>query len=209
THQESGVRSQESGVSKEASGASSLTPDSWPLIPGWGPFAIRLERALFRGDVAAARPALAEFVERFRDEPLLFTPLSDGGEPRQILRVRVAQSILRVLLFNLPRLGLLRETYELMKTARAMERNHPPEGRGVTEFGQYFQAGFVEAVENVVTSAAEWGPGFEDAKLAALLERLTAPFLALWVEHSHGVQISSTERLAEGTGGGRVRAFVR
>jgi hypothetical protein len=159
--------------------------------------------------VTPARTALAEFVERFRDEPLLFTPLADGGEPREILRVRVAQSILRVLLFNLPRLGLLRETYELMKTARAMEQNHPPEGRGVTEFGQYFQAGFVEVVESVVASAAEWGPGFEDAKLAALLDRLTAPFRALWVEHSHGVQISSTEGLADETDWERQRSFVR
>src|SRR5436305_513010 len=49
----------------------------WPIaegrkpmsaFPGWGPFAIRLERALFRGDVSAARTALVEFVERFRDE---------------------------------------------------------------------------------------------------------------------------------------------
>ncbi|MBI1913392.1 MAG: hypothetical protein HYS12_01335 [Planctomycetes bacterium] len=202
-----GGRMKDEQEQKSASDSSFIPHPS--SLAGWGPFAIRLERALFRGDVAVARTALAEFVERFRDEPLLFTPLSDGGEPRQILRVRVAQSILRVLLFNLPRLGLLRETYELMKTARAMEQNHPPEGRGVTEFGQYFQAGFVEAVENVVTSAGEWGPGFEDAKLAALLERLTAPFLALWVEHSHGVQISSTEGLGDEADWERLRAFVR
>src|SRR5262249_45888670 len=129
-------------------------------LPPWGPHAIRLERALFHGDTAAARPALAAFLVHFADEPPLFTPLPAGGEPRQTPRVRVAQSILRVLLLNLPRQGLLRETYELLKTARAMERNHPPEGRGVTEFGQYFQGGFVEAVEAVVESAAHWAaPG--------------------------------------------------
>ncbi len=189
-------------------------PDSSLALPPsslapWGPAAIQLERAMFRGDVAAARPALAAFVEEFKREPLLFTPLTDGGEPRQILRVRVAQAILRVLLVNLPRLGLLRETYELLRTARAMEQSHPPRGRGVTEFSHYFQAGFTEAVECVVASAAGSGPGFEDAKLASLLERLTAPFLALWVEHSRTVQISSVEGLADEPEWERLRAFVR
>jgi hypothetical protein len=175
----------------------------------WGPDAIQLERALFRGDVAAVRAALAGFISRFREEPLLFTPLAEGGEPRQVLRVRVAQAILRVLLLNLPRLGLVRETFELLRTARAMEHDHPPHGRGVTEFNQYFQAGFVETVEAVVAAAAEWGPEFEDAKLARLLERLTAPFLALWVEHSRAVQISSVEGLGDEAEWERLRDFVR
>jgi hypothetical protein len=179
------------------------------FLPDWGRLALQLERALFRDEVEPARQTLAEFLERFREEPLLFTPLADGGEPRQILRVRVAQAMLRVLLLNLPRLGLLRETFELLRTARGMESAHPPEGRGVTEFSQYFQAGFTEVVESVVESSADWGPEFDDAKLVALLERMTGPCLALWVEHSRTVQISSLESISSEEEWNRLREFVK
>jgi hypothetical protein len=178
-------------------------------LPGWGRQALRLERALFRCDVQAVKDVLTGFVEQFRQEPLLFTTLADGGQPRQILRVRVAQSMLRVLLINLPRLGLLRETFELLRLARSMEQNHPPEGRGVTEFSHYFQTGFTEAIESVVESAAAWGPEFDDAKLVALLERITAPCLTLWVEHSRGVQISSLETLSDENDWNRLREFIK
>ncbi len=179
------------------------------FLPDWGPLALRLERSLFRGEGEPARATLGEFLERFREEPLLFTPLADGGQPKQILRVRVAQAMLRVLLLNLPRLGLLHETFELLRTARGMESAHPPEGRGVTEFSQYFQAGFTEAVETVVESSASWGPDFDDGKLVALLERLTGPCLALWVEHSRTVQISSLESISSEDEWNRLRAFIQ
>src|SRR5205085_4195599 len=102
----------------------------------WEVEVIRLERALFAGDADAARAALSAFVATFRSEPLLFTQLSEragGGEPRAILRARTAQAVLRGLLANLPRLGLLRETYELLRTARAMEQGQRTRGRGITE----------------------------------------------------------------------------
>ena len=37
-----------------------------------------LERALFAGDAEAARVALTGFVQHFRNEQLLFTPLANG-----------------------------------------------------------------------------------------------------------------------------------
>lgn len=187
-----------------------LVPDQGVShLPGWGPAALKLERALFRADADAARECLRDFLEDFRKEPLLFTTLADGGPPRQILRVRVAQSMLRILLLNLPRLGLLRETFDLLQTARAMEQAYPPEGRGVTEFSHYFQTGFTEAIETIVESAATWGPDFDDARLVSLLEKLTAPCLSLWVEHSRGVQISSLENVTTEEEWKALSAFVK
>src|SRR5262249_41155341 len=162
-----------------------------------GPDLMRLERALFAGDADGARAALAGFMESFRGEPLLFTPLSEGpggGEPRAILRTRLAQAVLRGLLCNLPRLGLLRATSELLRAAGAMEQSQPTRGRGVTEFNHFFQAAYQAVVENVVRSAPEW-PAEEgaDARVLSLLERVTKPFLALWVEHSRTLQLSVLE----------------
>jgi hypothetical protein len=162
--------------------------------PPWEPDAIRLEQALFRGDADAARAALGPFLEGFQREPLLVTPLTEGGRPRQVLRVRIAQTVLRALLANLPRLGLLRETFELLKAARAMEQAQPPRGRGITEFNHFFQAAFQAVLECVIASSATWDPAQAgDAELVDLLQKLTGPFLTLWVEHSRTLQLSVLE----------------
>jgi hypothetical protein len=167
-----------------------------PPTAEWEADAIRLEQALFRGDPEGARAALRSFMTAFRGEPLLFTPLTEGGSPRAILRVRIAQTVLRALLANLPRLGLLRETYDLLRAARAMEQAQPTRGRGVTEFNHFFQSAYQAVVESVIEAAADW-PAEQggDQPLVDLLERLTAPFLSLWIEHSRTLQLSVLETL--------------
>jgi hypothetical protein len=176
----------------------------------WEPPAIRLEQALFAGQTSAARETLPAFIEKFQSEPLLFTPLTEGGAPRQVLRVRIAQTVLRGLLANLPRLGLLRETYDLLRTARTMEQAQPMRGRGVTEFNHFFQAAYQAVVESVVESAPTWGPRHDsDEELVAVLERLTAPFLTLWVEHSRSLQLSVLETLTGDSEWRAVQAFVQ
>jgi hypothetical protein len=174
------------------------------------PFAIRLEQALFAGESSAARSLLPAFVERFQSEPLLFAPLAEGGTPRAILRVRVAQTVLRALLANLPRLGLLRETYDLLRTSRVMEQAQPMRGRGVTEFNHFFQSAYQAVVESVVESAPSWGSGHDsDEELVSVLERLTAPFLTLWIEHSRSLQLSVLETLTGESEWRAVQAFVQ
>jgi hypothetical protein len=197
------------GAMGDATGGKRATTTSWypetppdpRFAPGWEAAGIELERALFAGDVDAARSQLARFTTHFRGEPLLFTPLAEGpegGEPRAILRVRINQAVLRSLLANMPRLGLLRDTYELLRTARAMEQSQPTRGRGVTEFNHFFQSAYQSAVESVVRSSRRW-PADQgtDHVIVELLERLTAPFLALWIEHSRTLQLS----VLEGVGG--------
>src|SRR5262249_3926164 len=50
--------------------------------PPWEAWAVRLEQSFLHGDPAEARAALPHFLETFRDEPLLFVPLAEGGESR-------------------------------------------------------------------------------------------------------------------------------
>ncbi len=178
--------------------------------PAWEPDALRLEAALFHGEADDARAALPAFLERFQQESLLSASLTEGGSPRQILQIRVAQTVLRALLANLPRLGLVRETFDLLRAARAMEQAHPPRGRVVTEFNHFFQAAYQAVVESVVDSSAGW-PAEQagDAELVAVLERLTAPFLALWVEHSRTLQLSVVETLPRDADWQPFQAFVR
>jgi hypothetical protein len=165
--------------------------------PEWEGPAIRLEQALVRGDAAEARRILPHFLSRFRNEPVLFVPLADGGRPRQILRAHIAQAVLRALLTNLPGVGLIRETYRLLETAGAMEQHQPAAGRKVTEFNHLFQTGYQAVVEAIVDAAASQSPApRRDQEVVDLLEALTRPFLALWVEHSKTLRLSVFESIS-------------
>jgi hypothetical protein len=194
------------GTVEATGGVSALREQS---EAGWGPFAIRLEQALFAGEAEAARAVLPAFIEKFQNEPLLFAPLAEGGTPRDILRVRIAQTVLRALLANLPRLGLLRETYYLLRTARLMEQAQPMRGRGVTEFNHFFQAAYQAVVESVVASAPGWSIYDSDEVLVSVLERLTGPFLNLWMEHSRSLQLSVLETLTGESEWRAVQTFIK
>jgi hypothetical protein len=177
--------------------------------PKWEPLAIQLERALYQGDDRAARALLPGFLQQFAEEPLLAPALSEGAEPRQVLRVRIAQTILRALATYLPRLGLLRETFQVLQTAFAMERLHRPTGRGVTEFNYLFETAYRAVVECIVESAQDWSAEHaEEATLVELLEALSGPFLALWIEHSRTLHVSVLEGTPSGEGWQRLVKFI-
>jgi hypothetical protein len=192
--------------------------------PAWEASAIRLEQALWQGAAAEARALLPGFLQEFREEPLLFTPLAQGGHPRQVLRASLAQMILHGLALNLPRLGLMRETFVLVRTALAMEQAQPLSGPRVTSFDRLFHAACQAMVEAVLDAAApsplpqgkgdvsptagEKGEGVGE-QIAALLEAMIEPFLALWLRHSKTLRISSLEGSADEETWDALAAFIQ
>src|SRR5207248_2941764 len=79
------------------------------------PLLVRIVRAIGRGDPTGVRVCLPAFLVHFRREPLLYCPPSDGGKPREVLQAQTALAVLEDLVTRLPRLGLLRETFQLTK----------------------------------------------------------------------------------------------
>lgn len=177
--------------------------------PAWEPLLIRIEQALWRGDPDEARRLVPEFIPLFRNEPLLFAPLSHGGHPRQVLRASIAQTILRGLVANLPRLGLVRETYDLLRTAWETEQGQPPEGPRVTEFDRLFQVGAQAVVEAVVAAADAGSPPTADADLVDLLEQVVEPLLALWMQHSRTLRVAVLETAGSDLEWTALRDFVK
>ncbi len=173
----------------------------------WEPAGLRLEQALLRGDADAARAALAEFMAPFRTEPLLYTPLSQGGHPRQVLRASLAQRVLRGLAHSLPRLGLIRETYRLLRLARSMEASQTLRGPRITEFEQGFRTG-LQAVAEAVTAAAR-RDNVPAATLADALHGVVEPFLATWIDHSETVRVATLELVQTDEQWQRLRDFIR
>jgi hypothetical protein len=178
--------------------------------PAWEPFLLRLEQGLLHSDAEEVSRALPTFVQHFRDEPLLFVPLLSGGHPADILQARIAQAVLQGLVEQLPRLGLLRETYHLLRTARTMEESNKPPGQRVTEFDRLFQLGFQGVIESVVESAGSW-PDTGDPALVSLLENVTRPFLRLWIDYSkpEALHLSSLERIGGTADWQELTAFIQ
>jgi hypothetical protein len=175
--------------------------------PPWEPLVIRLERTLWDGDAAAAREIVPEFLTAFRNEPLLFTPLGYGGHPRHILRATIAQTMLRAIAGNLPRLGLIWETYQVVGAAHDMEQAQPLPGPRVTEFDRLFQIGLQAVVQAAVDAATELPP--EDPAFIDLSATLVEPFHEIWTEHSKTLRLSVLETVTEDADWQRVRNFIR
>lgn len=121
----------------------------------WEPWFMQLEHALLHGRPDVVRRVLPTFLAHFRQEPLLYVSLAAGGHPRRVLQVRLAQRTLRTLLENLPRLGLLRETFHLLQTALRVEREDATTGKRVSEFDRVFQSAFQACVESLADTSEE------------------------------------------------------
>jgi hypothetical protein len=176
--------------------------------PRWEPPLLQLEQAMWRGEAERARQILPRFLEHFQHEPLLFTLLPQGGQPRLVLRATIAQTLLRALVANLPRLGLLRETYGLLSVAQTMEREQKLEGPRVTEYYRLFQIACQACVEAVVEAIKE-PADLSDAERVGLLGRFIEPFLGLWTEHSRTMRLSVMETVADDSAWTSLRDFIR
>jgi hypothetical protein len=125
----------------------------------------------------------------------LYTPLSHGGHPRLILRASLAQMMLRGLVHNLPKQGLIRETYQLLRLARSMEAGQTLNGPRITEYDRLFQLGLQAAVDAVV------GAGHRDkidpARLVDALESVVEPFAVTWRDHSQTLRVATLELVTQ------------
>ncbi len=167
---------------------------------GWESMAVRLEDAIARGDAGQVRQQLITMLPSFRKEPMLFIPLSSGGHPEQILRARTAQAFLRRLLERLPRLGLLRESFHLVKLAWTMEQSTTLEGRKISEFDQLFRVALRAVIEVLLESAEVWEsqPSEKtEQTLTDILRRVADAFLTLWISHSQTLRLSALEAVGE------------
>ncbi len=122
-----------------------------------GPETIALWSAVLQGNVAAVKKHWGVFLAEVALQPLLYVPLARGGDARRIAATRGMQQSIRELLGRLPRLGLLSETCQLLRVARAMEKDHPQGAGAVTEFDRLFEIGFKSIVESMVESSLGWG----------------------------------------------------
>ncbi len=182
--------------------------DDWKEIVG-------LWQALLTQDAAAVRDRWAGFLAAVRRRPLLYVPLARGGDGRRIAAARHLQHTFRELLRRLPRLGLLRETCQLLQAARAMERDHPLGAGAVTEFDRLFEVGYKAIVECLIESSPAWTSSFDtagetaDTQLIDALQQVTEALLSEWLSHSRTLRLSVLEKVSTEKDWEEVLGFVQ
>ncbi|MEX2173627.1 MAG: hypothetical protein WD872_04645 [Pirellulaceae bacterium] len=171
--------------------------------------------ALLRQDNSAAREAIGHFLKVLSSQRLLYVPLARGGNPQEIVKVRVRQHAIQDLLAWLPRRGLWVETCELLEIARLMERDHPVGAGAVTEFDELFKIGYRAIVESLVASSDTW-PAAQEGEddetqaesLVSCLEKLTESLLTSWLAHSRTLRLSVLERVHDKANWKKLVEFV-
>ncbi len=157
---------------------------------------IDIYRGVMQRNEEEVRRVLPGLLRSLQSKPLLYVPLEHGGEPRQILTARSMQMVIRFLLAHLPQLGLLRETWHLLKTARQMERASRPKGMAVTEFDRLFRIALRYTLECVIKASGEWKGGrFSDEDLIEIVGTIVENYLDQWLEHSNTMRLSTVEAL--------------
>jgi hypothetical protein len=178
--------------------------------PDWEQQMVALYRSVLRGDPAEVNRQLSPLLTILAKQPLLYVPLDKGGDPQQLLATRTLQSAIRSLMAQLPRLGLFRETWHLLKTTQRMEKQSPRVGTVITEFDRLFHAAFQQSLESLLKQSETWGPENSDSdQLIEVVGTLTDFYLELWLEHSSTMRLSSMESLANNSIWGNVKEFIQ
>jgi hypothetical protein len=181
-----------------------------PRLSGWEQQAVAVMRAIWQHDAAAVASAFPRLKKLLATQPLLHVPVGRGGDPEAVLQARVLLNLLVDLLRALPRLGLLKETCDLLVTARKMEAI-PVGPRSVTEFEQLFAVayqGLVEALVRSVEHAESHGKEDQHNVLIDQLRAITEPLLRLWCEHADGLRLSPVEPLLDESKWRETKTFI-
>jgi hypothetical protein len=155
---------------------------------------IEFYRSVVRRDIPEVRKRLPKQFQRLRRKPLLYVPLDGGGDPMQILAARTVQTDIRFLLKQMPRLGLLRETWHVVKLAHRMERETRPGQMAVTEFDRIFRTGLRNTMDCLIESSATWNDGkYSPDDLIGVIGDVRQHYSDQWYRHSRTMRLSMAE----------------
>ncbi|MEX2317102.1 MAG: hypothetical protein WD669_08120, partial [Pirellulales bacterium] len=170
-------------------------------------------RAVVRQDRAAIGLLWPQFLELLKTRTLLYQSPLKGGDPARLVQARALQQLLRDLLDWLPRLGLFKETCQLLEAARIMESSNPVGPGAISEYDRLFSAGYEALVEAIVAMSASWSgaddPERADNNLIECLEHLTESLLKQWLAHSRTLRLSVLERIADDKQWQSLQKFVK
>lgn len=170
---------------------------------------IEFYRAVMSQNVTLVKSLLPGQFRRLSRKPLLYVPLDNGGHPTQVLVARNVQTDIRFLLKQLPRLGLFRETWHVVRLAHRMERETRPDQMSVTEFDRIFRTALRNTIECIVEASETWDDGnYSDERLTGLVSEILSHYREQWHRHSRTMRLSSVEGLRHDVVWEDVKEFI-
>jgi hypothetical protein len=167
-----------------------------------------LYRSIVRRDRRAVRRQLPQLLSSIAERPLLYVPFENGGQPQRVLRAKSLQALIRFLLAQLPRMGLIRETLDVLRAAFRMERTSRPAGFAVTEFDRLFRIGLENSLTCLVHSWTEKKSGDDPKQLTEYTLELVEHYAHLWGLHSSTMRLSTIEELRNEELADEIREFI-
>lgn len=167
-------------------------------------------RAVLSGDATTVHKSFPDFSAALQRRPLLYVPFEHGGQPTGILKARTLQTVIRLLLSQLPRLGLIEETFRLLQAAFKMERSSRPLGQAVTEFDRLFRIGLACSVEAILHASSRWKSETPRQRRSVFkrIQRLLDSYKELWNTHSSSMRLSVVEELHDNDRADEIKAFI-
>ncbi|MBR0192573.1 MAG: hypothetical protein IJQ31_10985 [Thermoguttaceae bacterium] len=151
-------------------------------------------QALICGEPQTVKKIWHKTTKLLTKEPILYEPIERGGDPIRMIQIKSILTVIQRLLTNLPRQGLLAETYDIFLTVQEMERLHPIAGRAITRYDALFELGSKGILRSILISGAKPGRKKWDLEtLISLLDQMMEILLENWISHSHGIRISSLD----------------
>ncbi|MBL8818214.1 MAG: hypothetical protein JNL58_19460 [Planctomyces sp.] len=166
--------------------------------------------AIFTRDPDGVQACFGPLCQELKKRPLLYVPFENGGHPATILKARTLQALIRTMLSQLPRLGLLEETFQLLQIALQMEKTARPLGQAVTEFDRLYRTGLSCSVEAIMHSASRWKTraNFPLDNVFKRIQKLLDSYTELWIRHSGSMRLSVIEDLHDDQRAEEVRDFI-
>ena len=176
--------------------------------------------AALTNNVAELREHTICFIETLSDHNLLYVPLSKGGRAQWIAEARSWQRGVRLLLAVLPRMGMLEETYLLLKQCVADEQNKSFRPGAVTEFDQLFRIGNRGMIDCFISSIQSWSDQNlkehevsdeeqHEQELVELLQQLTETMTQQWFSHSQTLRLSVLEKMNAANKWSQLAEFIK
>lgn len=182
---------------------------------GW----IRLFAGILTRNESWVMQDFESLLKNLSEQPLLYVPLSRGGNAKDLIATRVRQQCFQRALASLPLLSMFQATVKLLKTARTMERKNNVGFGAITEYDEMFRNGFCSMVQALVVASAghrektgkskKRANNSAEERLFRQLEQLTESMLSAWLNHSRTLRLSVLERALDNDAWDQLVKFIK
>lgn len=160
---------------------------------------VKLYQALLYQQPEVVRRRLPAFINAIRRKQLLYIPFEHGGDPQQVLDSNLLQTSLKLICNRLPRIGLFRETWHMLKVALRMESQTRPAGPSITEFDRLFRQALQSTVTSLLESSSTWNKeSTQVGEFVSLCDQIVDNYRELWDRHSNSMRLSAVEGIMNG-----------